>query len=83
LFCLEKKFQLAGVGNFSDKTKPIIFINNKLVPLTDGIAELKLKANKKLGLYKVPISITETKQDGSNVTHKKTIEYNIVDTICK
>lgn len=80
----QKLTLLAGVGQFTDKTRPSFILNDKInIPITDGIAQYSFYADKRVGKHKMKLKIIETKQDGSITTNIKEVEYETVDTICK
>lgn len=73
----------AGVGSFTDESKPNISINHKKIKLIDGVATYKTKASSKKGSYSIPIDIEYTNPDGTSTKVTKMMNYTVVDTICK
>src|SRR5215203_6369979 len=71
---------IAGVGSFSTRQKPEIFIYGKEVRIhEDGAARYKIKAPFKPGEYYVPIKISYIDQNGRQQTIQKEIEYTVVN----
>jgi hypothetical protein len=70
----------AGVGVFSTKANPIIYINNlkKIVGL-NGVAEVDVKSPKKPGKYFIPVKITFTTQAQGTETKNYNIEYTVAN----
>jgi hypothetical protein len=70
----------AGIGAYSKKATPEIFINNKSIPLIDsGYAVFKTKAPEKEGDYHFPVVIKYVNYyTGKIETHKKNIFYKVV-----
>jgi hypothetical protein len=72
----------AGLGLFSIKQSPEVFVYNKPVPLAeDGAAHFRFKAASKLGKYYVPVKINFTDQDGKQITIQKEIEYTVAEIV--
>lgn len=68
----------AGMGEFSAEAAPIIFINNKIVPLTDYTTAIsEVHAPEKPGRYKIPVKIEFTNPDGSKSYFSKTIAFDV------
>ncbi|MFN8311046.1 MAG: gliding motility protein GldM [Chitinophagales bacterium] len=66
----------AGVGAFSEASKPNITINGSPVALVDGMATFKTTAAG-AGEHGVPVKISYTKPDGTIATLDKTIKYTV------
>ncbi len=66
----------AGVGAFSEASKPTIVINGSPTALQDGMATFKTTAAG-AGEHSVPVSISYTKPDGTIATLKKDIKYTV------
>ena len=77
-----KKGQLleiyAGMGSFSDASKPTITINGTNVPPgDDAVSTYHLKITGKPGKYFIPVKINFTSPDGSLRTLKRKIMYTV------
>ncbi len=70
----------AGIGAFSNKSKPSFTIYGKNVPVDENaIAIYKLKTPLKAGKYYLPVKVEFTKQNGARDTMEKTISYTVVE----
>jgi hypothetical protein len=69
---------IAGLGEFSAVSKPVITINGKLVPLNDdAVAEYKFKAGNEPGRHEVRVRFEYTDTYGSKQSIEKLMVYNI------
>lgn len=73
----------AGMGSFSDESKPNISINHQKINLIDGMATYKTKAPSKKGKYSFPVVFEYINPDGSKSKMIKEMKYTVIDTICK
>ena len=70
----------AGIGSFSDASKPIFTINGIIVPIDEeGRATYKFTAGKKPGQYLIPVKIEYTKPDGVQCVKKEIVKYTVAN----
>ena len=70
----------AGIGSFNYQSRPQVFINGKIISLTDNpIAVYRLKTPGKAGKYTLPVKIEYTKPDGTKDVIIKNIEYTVIE----
>jgi hypothetical protein len=70
----------AGMGSYSVENKPVIKFDDKLIPLRNGVAELKFKTPTKAGKYFVTINIDYTnRRNGKRESLTKTISYTLIE----
>jgi hypothetical protein len=70
----------AGLGGFSNRESPKIFIYNKPVNVSeDGAAHYKLKAATDPGKYYVPVRIEYIDENGKHNSIQKEIEYTVAN----
>jgi len=70
----------AGMGSYSIENKPVIKFDGKLIPLRNGVAELKFKTPKKAGKYFVTVKIDYTnRRNGKRESLTKTISYTLME----
>lgn len=67
----------AGVGAFSNQSKPSFFFNGKQMPTIDGQTKFYLKINGNPGKYSIPVNISYTDQNGSKQSMESNVEYYI------
>ena len=69
----------AGVGAFSTTNNPKITVNDKLIPLENGVAIYKIKAQLKAGKYFIPVKIEYITEDGRKEVVTKNISYTVIE----
>jgi hypothetical protein len=70
---------IAGMGVFSKKSNPEVYINGKLFPISeDGAVHYKFSASQNTGKYNIPVRIIYTDEIGKRETIEKNVEYSVV-----
>lgn len=71
-----------GIFPYGNRYKMEVAVNNgPFKPLENGIENIRVKAERIAGHYKVPLVIRYLDQDGKRQEMKKLIEYMVVDTL--
>jgi hypothetical protein len=74
---------IAGVGEFSNKTKPKFYINGEYVKYNEDLfVDKRIKAPNKKGEYKIHIKVIEENLNGKTEVIQKILKYNVVDSLC-
>lgn len=73
----------AGVGRFSDESKPEISVWRRPQKIEDGRVTYVFKADKRVGIHLVPLQFKYTKPDGTSEIRSTDIQYRVIDTICR
>ncbi|MET0464055.1 MAG: hypothetical protein ABW007_12915 [Chitinophagaceae bacterium] len=72
-----------GIFPYANRYRMEVAVNNSpSTPLQNGIENILVKAEQKVGHYKVPLVIKYFDQDGKRQEIRKLIEYTVVDTLC-
>jgi hypothetical protein len=78
----EKIEIIVGVGTYSSETDPLITVNNKVAAIgIDGSTTTKIKASDKPGKHFIPVKVTYTQGDGTQLTQETEVEYEVAKSI--
>lgn len=69
----------AGIGQFSNRIKPIAIINGQIIPITNDnpVATYKLKIKEGVGKYSLPVQLRYLDENGVMLTRNSKVTYTV------